>query len=99
MDLATIVLSTLLLGATVADTESTMLAQSRGYSETNPILRPISGSRAGLYAVKLSVSAALMIWTHQLRHSEHRLLRIIGWALPLELVILQSLAAAHNGRL
>jgi hypothetical protein len=98
MDLATIVLSTLLLGATVADTESTMLAQSRGYYEVNPILRPIS-SRSGLYAVKLSVSAALMIWTHQLRHSEHRLLRIIGWALPIELVLLQSLAAAHNGRL
>jgi hypothetical protein len=94
MDLATLALSGLMLGSTIADVET-----ARGHWERNPVLRPLSDSRVKMYTVKGGVTAGVSVLSVRLRRSPNKHERILGWALPVLSIGLQSLAARHNARL
>jgi len=99
MDLATITLSALMLGAVAADTETTLTARARGYQEVNPVMRSFADSRAGLYTVKGGVNLGVGVLSYRLRRSPRKHERILGWALPVLSIGVQSWAAQHNSRL
>ena len=94
MDLATILLSVFMVGSTIADVETTI----PNTIEYNPIMRSFKDSRPTMYTIKGSMDLGVAIISHKLRHSSRKRDRIIGWALPVFAIVVQSAAAAHNAR-
>lgn len=98
MDTATVVLSLFMACSTIADTETSFAAFRRGRIELNPVMRPFTGEKWHMYAVKGSVNIGVGVLSHKLRKSPKKHERVIGWALPLLSIGVQSLAAERASR-
>ena len=96
---ASIGLASALVLSSVADVETTMAYQRRGFTEQNGLMKPFAGSRPALYAIKGAVTAGALVWSHKMRKSSKRRDKILGWTVPVAVVVAQSYVAAHNARL
>ncbi len=97
-----LVLSSVWLGATAADVDSTFRVLKRCAScyEANPIVAPLLKRGPALtWTVITGVTLADVELAHELRRSDHKTLRIIGWAVPIVATGLHTWAAIHNHQL
>jgi len=94
-----LLLGSALVLSSVADVETTMAFQRRGFTEQNQVLAPLAGSRLALYSVKAAVTAGALVWSHKMRRSPKRRNKVLGWAVPVAVIAAQSFVAAHNARL
>lgn len=93
--------SAILLSA-IADVETTLhctTSTTRSvYCSEMSLWAPMADRRPALYGLKLAVGTGMWTLSARLRQSENRWLRLAGWLVPLELIAIQSWAAAHNWR-
>ena len=92
----------LLFGSAIADAESTFacLDASPRCVEGNPHrANDIARGRSATYATEAAVAVPTWVISHYLRRSDHRSIRILGWAFPLTLSGVRIQAAINNIKL
>ena len=90
-----------LFGSTIADTESTYACLKYPQCvEGNPRQKDrVARGRGAVYPHGFAISGSMWLVSHWMRRSEHRAVRVIGWAFPIGLGSRESWAAIQNMKL
>ena len=92
------IVSTMLVGATIYDAESTYYAldKCRTCFEANPVMRPfVKSGRPSLYAVQSAINAGIIIYSYKMKKNDEKL----WWLIPVVVASAHSIAGTHNIRI